>query len=127
MGEVDIRGRPPYFLATHDKVRDAFRMARGILGENYCSWDEGAKVGPPLTEEAVAARAKKEAEKRRKKKARQKQKKQRDKAEAEAVERERQEQEEKKQEEETAKRIRDGLEAKKPSTGGNVCDFVKKR
>jgi len=81
---LDVRGRPPYFLATHDKVRAAFRIARGTLGEGHCDW-AGAKVGPALTEEDMQAKKDKEAEKRRQKRARQKKKKMEDKAKEEAA------------------------------------------
>ena len=44
---VDARNRVPYFLASHDKVREAFRRARAELGEDCWPWD-AAKVGPAL-------------------------------------------------------------------------------
>jgi len=119
---VDARNRPPYFLASSDKIRDAFRMARAALGEEYCRWDEDAKVGPPLTEEDIQFRKEKEAEKRRKKRQRQKEKKARDNAEAAEAERRRLEEEERQKKEEEAKRIRDGLQPK-PGSAGNMCDF----
>jgi hypothetical protein len=122
---VDGRNRPPYFLATHDKVRDAFRIARARLGEDYCLWDEDAKVGPALTAEGIEARKEKEAEKRRKKKTKQKEKKEKDKAQQEELELRRQEEEELRKKEEEAKRIRDGLQPK-TSSAGNVCDFCQK-
>ena len=53
---IDSRGRPPYFVASSDKARDAFRLARGTLGEKYCRWDDEAKVGPALTDEDVQAK-----------------------------------------------------------------------
>ncbi|CAB9524166.1 Ankyrin repeat and zinc finger domain containing 1 [Seminavis robusta] len=53
---VDARSRPPYFLASHDKIRDAFRMARATLGEDYCKWDTKAKVGPALTVDDLQAK-----------------------------------------------------------------------
>jgi len=91
---LDVRGRPPYFLAAHDKVREAFRMARGTLGEEYCDWKD-AKVGPALTEDAMQAKKEKEAEKRRQKRARQKKKKAADKAQLEAAEKAKKDEEEK--------------------------------
>lgn len=121
---LDGRGRPPYFLASHDAVRDAFRMARDTLGEDFCDW-ESAKVGPPLTEDDLQRRREKEAEKRRKKKARQKQKKAQEKAASEEMEQRKKEEEKKARQEEEAKRIRDGLQHK-TNKAGNVCDFCQK-
>ncbi|GAX20463.1 hypothetical protein FisN_22Hh031 [Fistulifera solaris] len=118
---LDRRNRVPYYLASHDKVRDAFRMCRAALGEEYCSWDAGAKVGPPLTEDDLRTRKEKEAEKRRRKKSRQKEKQAKEKAQAAQAEQARQEEEARQKEEEEAKRVRDGLAPKKG--GGNVCDF----
>ena len=118
---LDGRSRPPYFLASHDQVRDAFRVARSRLGESFCDW-EAAKVGPPLTEDDLQKRKEKEAEKRKKKKAKQKQKKAQDKAAAEEMEARRKEEEEKARRDEEAKRIRDGLQLQ-TNKAGNVCDF----
>lgn len=118
---LDGRSRPAYFLASHERVRDAFRMARATLGEEYCAWDD-AKVGPPLTHDDVQLRKEKEAEKRRKKKVRQKQKKAQEKAAAEELEQRKQEEEAKARRAEEAKRVRDGLQPK-TSTATNVCDF----
>lgn len=121
---LDACGRPPYFLAKHDKVREAFRKARAILGEEYCDWDGGAKVGPPLTDNDLEAKKEREAEKKRRKKARQKEKKAKEKAAAQEAENKRIAQEEAKKASEEAKRVRDGLSAK--PTGANVCDFCHK-
>lgn len=118
---VDKRLRVPYFLASHDKVREAFRRARAGLGEERWNWDD-AKVGAALTEEDLASKKEKVAEKRRRQRARQKEKKAREKAEAQAMEQRQKEEEEKRKQAEDAKRIRDGLEPKK-STATNVCDF----
>ena len=74
-GVVDARNRPPYYLATHDKVRDAFRMARAEIGEDAWDWDGLGKVGPPLSTDDLERRKEKEAEKKRRKRARQKEKK----------------------------------------------------
>lgn len=118
---LDGRGRPPYFLAAHESVRDAFRIARAVLGEEFCDW-ESAKVGPPLTEDDLQVRKEKEAEKRKKKKARQKQKKAQEKAATEEMEQRRQEEEEKARQAAEAKRVRDGLQPK-TNKASNVCDF----
>ncbi len=119
--KLDRRNRVPYYLSSHDKVRDAFRMCRAALGEEYCSWDAGAKVGPPLTEDDLRTRKEKEAEKRRRKKSRQKEKQAKEKAQAAQAEQARQEEEARQKEEEEAKRVRDGLAPKQG--GANVCDF----
>ena len=121
---VDACGRPPYFLAKHDKVREAFRKARAVLGEEYCDWDGAAKVGPPLTEDDLEAKKEREAEKKRRKKARQKEKKAKARAAAEEGEKLKAAEEDAKQAQVEAKRVRDGLAAK--PTGENVCDFCGK-
>jgi len=123
---VDVRNRPPYFLASSEKIREAFRRARADLGENYCNWDGEAKVGPPLTEEDMKMRKEKEAEKKRQKRARQKEKKAKDKAQAEELEKRKKEQEEKQKQEEDAKRVRAGLQPKSNPSATNVCDFCQK-
>ena len=122
-GIVDARNRPPYFLASHEKVRDAFRMSRARLGETYCQWDGDAKVGPPLTDNDIEARKQKEAEKRRKKKARQKDKKAKEKAQAAEMELAKVKEDARRKQEEEAKRIRDGLQPKLTTAGGKACDF----
>lgn len=119
----DIRSRPPYFLAQHDSVRRAFRLARGLLGEDVWDWDGTAKVGPALTEDAVQEKAAKEAARRKAKKARQKAKKATEKAAAVAKADELREQEAKQQQEAEAKRIREGLQ---PKTNVNCCDYCQK-
>jgi len=118
---VDARNRVPYFLASHDKVREAFRRARAELGEDVWPWD-AAKVGPALTVEDLVSKKEKAAEKKRRQRARQKEKKAREKAKAQAMEQRKMEEEEKRKQEEDAKRIRDGLAPKK-STATNVCDY----
>lgn len=116
---LDARRRVPYFLATVDKTREAFRTARAVLGEDACDW-EAAKVGPPLTEQEIELRKEKEAEKKRRKKAKQKEKKAKDKAHEDEMEQRRQEQLLQQQKDEEAKRIRDAL---LPKRADNVCDF----
>ncbi|KAL3937553.1 MAG: hypothetical protein SGBAC_007360 [Bacillariaceae sp.] len=71
---LDARLRPPYFCAGHDKVREAFRKARAVLGEDHCNW-KAAQVGPPLSDEVLEQKKSKEAEKRRRKKLKAKEKK----------------------------------------------------
>jgi hypothetical protein len=118
---LDARLRLPYFLASHDNVREAFRKARAVLGEDYCDW-ETAKVGPPLTDEDIQLRKEKDAEKRRRKKTRQKEKKVREKAQAEELERREHEEQERQKRTEDAKRARDSLQPK-TTNAGNICDF----
>ena len=125
-GIVDIKNRPPYFVAAHDKIRDAFRMARATLGEDYCAWDDAAKVGPALTLDDIQAKKEREAEKKRIKRARQKQKKAQEKAEAERDQRQREQAEMARKQEEDAKRVRDGLQPKTAVVGGTACDFCQK-
>ncbi|KAL9185860.1 hypothetical protein ACHAXT_003637 [Thalassiosira profunda] len=122
---VDARGRPPYFLASSDKHREAFRLARGTLGEDYCAWDDGAKVGPALTEADVQAKKAKALEKKRRQRARQKEKKANEKAAAEKEAAQKREEEERKKQEADAKRVRDGLKPK-TSSATNACDFCQK-
>ncbi len=119
---LDARRRVPYFLATTDKTRDAFRTARAVLGEDVWDWDAAAKVGPPLTEEEIQLRKEKEAEKKRRKKAKQKEKKAKDKAHEEEMDQRRQQQLLQEQKEEEAKRIRDALPLNNKKAA-NVCDF----
>jgi hypothetical protein len=120
---IDSRGRPPYFLASSDKLRETFRLARHELGEGYCSWDD-AKVGPPLTVADIDAKKAKALEKKKRQRARQKEKKAEEKAaEAEEAAQLQREADAKRQEEE-AKRIRDGLKPK--SSTSNSCDYCQK-
>ena len=120
---ADARNRPPYFLASHDKVRDAFRIARARLGEDCFDWEK-AKVGPALTEDMIQQRKDKEAEKKRRKKARNKEKKAKERAQQQEMEEKQRSQEEEAARAQEAKRVRDGLQPKK--TGSNVCDFCQK-
>lgn len=122
---LDLRRRTPYFLATHEKVREAFRMARATLGEEYCNWDD-AKVGPPLTMDDVQQKKEKAAEKKKRQRARQKEKKNRERAQVEELEKQRQEEEDRVRNEDEAKRVRAGLQPK-TTTATNVCDFCQKK
>jgi hypothetical protein len=121
---VDIRARLPWFLATHETVRNAFRRARDELGEDYCDWP-ASKVAAPLTDEDVVARKEKLAEKKRNQRARQKLLRATEKALADALEQERQEEMDRIRQQEDAKRIRDGL-TPKTTLAANVCDFCQK-
>jgi len=121
---IDSRGRPPYFVTASDKLREAFRLARGTLGEDYCSWDDDAKVGPPLSEDDVQLKKQKAAEKKRKQRARQKERKAAEKAAAEEAALKERQEAEKKQQEEDAKRMRDGLKPK--AKAPNACDYCQK-
>eukprot|EP00526_Cylindrotheca_closterium_P007450 CAMPEP_0113641412 /NCGR_PEP_ID=MMETSP0017_2-20120614/21740_1 /TAXON_ID=2856 /ORGANISM="Cylindrotheca closterium" /LENGTH=686 /DNA_ID=CAMNT_0000552753 /DNA_START=24 /DNA_END=2082 /DNA_ORIENTATION=- /assembly_acc=CAM_ASM_000147 len=106
---LDARLRPPYFVAGHDKVREAFRKARAVLGEDYVYCWKASQVGPPLSEEVLEQKKAKEAEKRRRKKAKAKEKK--------AKERQAQEQAAAK---EKAKQEKEQEEIK--AGGGRACD-----
>ena len=118
---VDIRHRVPYFLAAGDKVREAFRRARAVGGEESCNWDD-AKIPAALTEDELQRRKGMEAEKRRKKRARQKQKKAEEKAIEDARVQQQREAAERQLQEDEARRIRDGLQPK-ADTATNTCDF----
>lgn len=120
---VDLHGRPPYFLANHDKLRDAFRLARGTLGEEYCAWDEGAKVGPPLTKDLLQQKKEKALDKKRRQRARQKEQKASERKLLEEQERLQREKEEEQKRAQEAKRVRDGLKAR---AAENACDFCQK-
>jgi hypothetical protein len=72
---VDGRNRVAYFLASHEKTREAFRRARAELGEQCWAWDAEAKVGPALSTEDIERKQEKEAERKRMQRARQKEKK----------------------------------------------------
>uniref|UniRef100_A0A0G4IDU0 VLRF1 domain-containing protein n=1 Tax=Chromera velia CCMP2878 TaxID=1169474 RepID=A0A0G4IDU0_9ALVE len=78
----DHRGRLPFFLAEQAKAREAFRRARGELGEEAQDW-EGGRVPEAITEDSEAKRRDKEREKRKRAKERQKEKKEQAKVEAE--------------------------------------------
>ena len=107
----DARCRPAYFLASSENVRIAFRKARAILGEDYCDWTNGGKVGPSLSDDRIHAMKLKALEKKKRKKARQKERKLKDKMVAERAAQER-----KQKEEEQAKQVR----------VQKTCDYCKK-
>lgn len=116
---ADTHGRPPYFVAKGDKIREAFRLARGELGEDAFDW-AASRIPVALTDDAIKLKKDKEKEKKRKQKERQKQKKAEERAERERQEKEVEEEEKKKKEIEDAKRVRAGLSEKKDP---NACDF----
>mmetsp|Transcript_1417 Transcript_1417/g.3342 ORF Transcript_1417/g.3342 Transcript_1417/m.3342 type:complete len:855 (+) Transcript_1417:24-2588(+) len=122
---VDGRNRPPYFVAEHERVRDAFRSARAVLGEEHCDWDGGAKVPPALTQDDVQRKKDKAAEKKRRQRARQKERKAAERAEEEARMKKEKEEAEARKQEEDAKRIRAGLKPK-TTTASNACDYCQK-
>ncbi len=122
----DAHHRPPYFLAPNDTIRNAFRKARSELGEEMWNWDDGAKVGPAITEDDIKNKRDKAAEKKRRQRMRQKEKKVLEQQQAEEEERLKKEEEEKKQNEENARRVRAGLKPKAGDDGGLVCDFCQK-
>ena len=120
---ADSHNRPPIFVASANKVKEIFRVARAHLGEEFWEWDKKAKVGPALTEEAISLKKEKEAEKKRRQRARQKEKKRAEKAAAEQEEQRLKEEAEKERSQEEAKRARAGL---KPKVAANACDFCTK-
>lgn len=121
---LDGRNRVPYYLASHDKVREAFRISRGILGEDYCDWDTLARVGPSLTKDDIQLKKEKEADKKRKQRLRLKEKKKQEKIIADEIQQKHKEEQERIQQEVDAKRIRDGLQPKLKSMGGTIaCDY----
>ena len=119
----DAHNRPPYYLAPNDTVRNAFRIARSELGEEAWNWTDGAKVGPPLSNDDLKSKREKAAEKKRKQRQRQKERKALEKKKAAEEERRVKEEEEAKKKEEDAKRARAGL---KPKVSGVLCDFCQK-
>jgi hypothetical protein len=115
----DTHGRPPYFVAKGDKIREAFRLARGKLREDKFDWT-ASRIPGALTDDAIKQKKDKEREKKRKQKERQKQKKAEERAEQDKMEKERLEEERKKKDADDAKRVRAGLGEKKDP---NACDF----
>jgi hypothetical protein len=112
-GILDGRNRPPYFLATTESTRNAFRTVRAKIPDAW-DWD-ACKVGPPLTEDDLKRKKEKASEKKRRQREKQKERKA-----AEEVE--------KLAKEEEAKRTRAGLQPKVPSSkpGEYSCDFCQK-
>lgn len=117
---IDARNRVPYFLASHELTREAFRKARASLGPDAWDWVQ-AKVGPPLTEEDILQKKEKEAEKRRRKKAKKKEKVALEKEEAASNALKTKEQEEKQKSGESTKLLRAGLTPN--SRSRSICDF----
>lgn len=64
-------GKTAYEVAGDRATRDAFRVARGTLGEKKWAWDEG-HVPEPLSKRQLEARERKEREEREKEAARRK-------------------------------------------------------
>jgi hypothetical protein len=62
--KVDVRGRPPYFLATDKDTRDAYRRHRGTVGEDGVNW-AATGVAAPLTEDMERDKKSKEKEKKK--------------------------------------------------------------
>jgi len=125
---LDSRNRPPYFLASTEPIRNAFRKARAEIGEDRWKWDEKAKVGPPLSEAGMKLKKTKAAEKKRKQKQRQKERKIQEQVEKEAQKKAKDEEEAKERTEEEARRIRAGLPktSKAARVGERPCDFCVK-
>lgn len=124
---LDSHNRPPSYLASNDSVRNAFRLARSELGEDVWNWSEGAKVGPPLTNDDIKNKREKAAEKKRRQRMRQKERKKLEQEKAAEEERRAKEEQERKEQEESARRVRAGLKPKSAVTKNSVvCDFCQK-
>jgi hypothetical protein len=124
---LDSRNRPPYFLASSEPIRNAFRKARSEIGEDMWKWTEDAKVGPPLSDEDVQRKKEKTLDKKKKQKQRQKERKAEEKAEDESMKKVEEEEEAKQRAEEEAKRVRAGLTPKNAGRAGeHLCDFCQK-
>lgn len=128
---LDLHNRPPYYLSTNDAVRTAFRTARATLGEDMpYSWDDdGARVGPPLTEADLARRKEQAAEKKRRQRKGRKDRKKGVKEKEEKEQEREMEEEAKKAKEEEQRRMRAGLKGKKEGgmKMGVECDFCGKK
>jgi len=119
---LDSRNRPPYFLASTEPIRNAFRKARAEIGEEAWKWTEKAKVGPPLSEEEIQRKKLKAAEKKRKH--RQKEHKVQEQAGMETELKAKEDEEVKQRKEEESRRARAGLsKTKKSRAGEHPCDF----
>lgn len=119
----DAHYRTPYYLAPNDTIRNAFRIARSELGEETWNWTDGAKVGPPLSNNDLKSKREKAAEKKRKQRQRQKERKALEKKKAIEEEERVKEEEETNRKKEEARRVRAGL---KPKVSGVFCDFCQK-
>jgi hypothetical protein len=102
----DIRSRPPVFLCTTEASRNAFRLARHDLGEDFATW---TGVGPPTTMEELQSQKLKKKQKQKAKKQKQKQAKQ--------------QQQQQQQQQETTTTPPPPLP---PATLQNLCDFCQK-
>jgi len=124
---VDSHNRPPFYLASNDTVRNAFRLARSELGEEIWNWTDRARVGPAMTIGDVKNKREKLAEKKRKQRMRQKEKKALEKQRVAEEKRRAEEEEKKKEEQESARRVRAGLKPKSSNEKGSIiCDFCQK-
>mmetsp|Transcript_1754 Transcript_1754/g.3177 ORF Transcript_1754/g.3177 Transcript_1754/m.3177 type:complete len:646 (-) Transcript_1754:58-1995(-) len=124
---LDARNRVPYYLASVETIRNSFRKARAVMGEDIWKWTEGAKVGPPLSDTDLQRKKEKAAEKKRMQRQRQKERKAMDLAEREAEKMAEMDKEMKMKQEEEAKRVRAGLASKVATKPGEyACDFCQK-
>jgi hypothetical protein len=124
---LDARNRVPYYLASVEAIRNSFRKARAILGEDLWKWTEGAKVGPPLSDTDLQRKKEKAAEKKRMQRQRQKERKAMELAKQEAENKARMDEDLKMKQEEEAKRVRAGLASKMTTKSGEyACDFCQK-
>jgi flagellar biosynthesis GTPase FlhF len=120
---LDGRNRPPYFLATTESARNAFRTVRAKIPDAW-DWD-ACKVGPPLTDDDLKRKKEKASEKKRRQREKQKERKAAEEAELQEAKRK----EETLAKEEEAKRTRAGLQPKVASSkpGEYSCDFCQKK
>jgi len=124
---LDSRNRPPYFLASSEPIRNAFRKARSEIGEDMWKWTDNAKVGPPLSDEDMQRKKEKILDKKKRQKQRQKERKAEEKAENDSRKKAEEEEEAKQRAEEEAKRARAGLTPKNTARAGeHLCDFCQK-
>lgn len=124
---LDARNRVPYYLASVETIRNSFRKARAILGEDLWKWTEGAKVGPPLSDTDLQRKKEKAAEKKRMQRQRQKERKAMELEKQEAENKARMDEDLKMKQEEEAKRVRAGLASKMTTKPGEyACDFCQK-
>ena len=116
---MDSHGRVPYSVSGNDKVREAYRLGRGEIGEEDVNWAK-AYVPAPLDDEKIKEKKAKEKEKKKRQLERKKAEKVEEDKEAAAEAAKKKEEEDAAKAEEEAKRMRAGLSAKKSET---ACDF----
>lgn len=81
-GKVDMRNKPPYFMARDKETRDAFRRYRAMVKEDRHDWG-ACGIPVALSEELEMAKKAKEKEKKKKQAQRKKEQKVQEQAQAE--------------------------------------------